>query len=261
MFYFLSKTVSYLLTPAGWLMGTLLMAFFTRNHVRRRWAVGVALVLFWTLGNEFLTNEMALWWEPRPAALPTDTLAHNRIAVVLTGGMVNVSKRIVPKHPMLAGESDRLGQALFLYKSGLVRKILISGGSGTLFLQQEAVGREGQLTAEFLRMAGVPAQDILWESESRNTYENALFSARVLRDRLKTDRCILVTSANHMRRAEACFRKQGIQVVSYPANFQGRGRSWLPGQLLFPREEAFLDAYGIIREIVGMITYKLAGYC
>ena len=181
--------------------------------------------------------------------------------MVLTGGIANGSKRIVPPHPMLAAEADRIGQALYLYRQGLVRKILISGGSGTLFLHPEIVGREGQLAADFLRLAGVPAQDILWEPKSRNTYENALFSARVLRNQLRTDRCILITSANHMRRAEACFQKQGIRVVTYPANFQSRGRSWLPGQFIFPHEESFLDAYGIIREIVGMITYKLAGYC
>ncbi|GAA4464462.1 YdcF family protein [Nibrella saemangeumensis] len=261
MFYFLSKTVSYLLTPAGWLLGTLLLALFTRNHTRRRWGVGVALVLFWVLGNGFLTNELALWWEPEPAVLPTDTRAHNQVAVVLTGGIVNGGKRIVPQHPLLAGEADRAGQALYLYKQGLVRKILISGGLGVVMIRPDIVVDEGQSAGEFLRLAGVRPEDILYETKARNTYENALFSAPILREQLQTDRCILVTSANHMRRAEACFRKQGIQVVPYPGNFRGHTRTWSPFSWLFPSEEAFNSAHGLIREFVGMITYKLAGYC
>ncbi|GAA4408820.1 YdcF family protein [Nibrella viscosa] len=261
MFYFLSKTISYLLTPAGWLFCTLLLAVATRNQTRRRWAVGVALVLFWMLGNGCLTNELVIWWEPAPAALPTDTIAHNRVAVVLTGGMVNVSKRIIPQHPLLAGEADRMGQALYLYKTGIVRKILISGGSGNLFVVPVSVVQEGQAAAEFLRLAGVRSQDILWEPKSRNTYENALYSAKILREQLQTDRCILVTSASHMRRAEACFQKQGIRVVPYPGAFRGHARTWSPASWLLPTEEALQDAHSIIREIAGLITYRLAGYC
>jgi hypothetical protein len=57
MFYFLSKTLFYLLTPAGWLFFSLLGAIFLRNLRWRRRSGITALALFWLLGNGPLVNE------------------------------------------------------------------------------------------------------------------------------------------------------------------------------------------------------------
>ena len=268
MFYFFSKTITYLLTPAGWLMTVLLLAFFSKNTRYRRRLVGIALVLFWFSGNSFLTNELALWWEYpiQPNLVHADSTT--RIAVLLTGGMINGMKEIpVSTHDrthndrfLLGHEADRAGQALFLYKTGAVQKILISGGPGDLPFQPKSVSDEGQMTAQFLIIAGVRPGDIVLENKSRNTHENALFTAPLLRQRFRTNQCVLVTSAWHMRRAMACFQKEGILVTPFPSSFLSNRRSFVPGEWLLPHEEAFFDAYYLIRELVGYATYKVVGY-
>lgn len=264
MFYFFSKTITYVLTPAGWLFIILAWAFLTKYARRRRQLTGLALGLFWVLGNSFLVNELALWWEYPSQLVPTDSTG--RVGVVLTGGMTNSRREILDVHKrptgrfLLGHEADRIGQALYLYKTGAIQKILISGGVGNLPFQAKSVSDEGQTTAQFLRMAGVRPTDILLESKSVNTHENAVFSARMLRNIFRTNRCVLITSAWHMRRAIACFQKEGVAVIPFPTGFLSGERSFAPGEWLLPREEAFFNTYYFTRELVGYVTYCVVGY-
>lgn len=258
MFYFFSKTLNYLLTPAGWLIAVLLLAFFTKNPVRRRRWIGIGLGLFWLSGNPVLTNELALLWEFRPAPVPADTTLN--VAVVLTGGIVNTTKDVPDARFLLGREADRAGQALYLYKMGAVRKILISGGPGDLPFRRKTVGDEGQIIARFLIVSGVRPGDIVFENKSRNTHENARFTARMLRDRFGANRCVLVTSAWHMRRAVACFRHENVQPVPFPGAFLSSRRSFEPGEYILPREQSFTDSYYLVRELVGYVAYWVVGY-
>ena len=270
MFYFFSKTLNYLLTPAGWLTAALLLAFLTKKPLRRRWLIGIALGVFWLFGNPLLTNELALWWEypisnkitrtgaRQNAFLPADSTP--TVAVLLTGGMVNVSKDVPPGRFLLGREADRAGQALYLYRTGAVYKILISGGSGDLPFGSKPASDEGRMVARFLTVAGVRPGDIVLENRSRNTHENARFSVNMLRGRFHTDRCVLVTSASHMRRAVACFRKQNVRVVPFPGVFMSRRRSYGPGEYILPSEQSFADSYYLVREIVGYGVYWVMGY-
>ena len=261
MFYFLSKTAGYLLTPAGWLLASMVGALVFPRFRRR--LLLISLGLFWLLGNTFLINELAGLWEmnsqstPAPRAL-TDTT--QTVAVVLTGGLTNTQLRVTPVRPMLAQQADRLGQALFLYKTGRVQKILISGGSGDLFFMNSELLHEGQEGMKFLQLAGVPTRDMIWETRSRNTHENALFSARVLRTTFHTNRCVLVTSAFHLRRATACFAKMGIQTAPFAAAYIHEPRKFIVADLLVPHEQAFGDAMHLIKELFGYVAYAVAGY-
>ena len=261
MFYFLSKTAGYFLTPAGWLLACLTGALLFPRFRRR--LLLVSLGLFWLLGNSFLVNELAGLWEitnpstpaPRP---PTDTT--QTVAVVLTGGLTNNQLRVMPSRPMLSLEGDRLAQALFLYKTGRVQKILISGGSTYLFFMNRETRHEGQEGMKFLHLAGVPTRDLLWETRSRNTYENAQFSARVLHTTFHTNRCVLVTSAYHLRRATACFAKAGIQTIPFGASYIHEPRNFALANLLVPHEQDFTHAMHLVKELFGYMTYAVAGY-
>ncbi|MBO0948885.1 YdcF family protein [Fibrella forsythiae] len=261
MFYFLSKTAGYFLTPAGWLLAALAGALLFPRF-RKRLLV-VSLGVFWLLGNSFLVNELARVWElngcvpPMPRAL-NDTSA--TVAVVLTGGLTNSQLPVTPARPMLSTQADRLGQALYLYKTGRVQKILISGGSTDLFFMNTEALHEGLEGMRFLHLAGIPARDLIWETHSRNTYENAQFSAKVLRSRFHTDRCVLVTSAFHLRRAMGCFTRAGIQATPFPAAYIHKRRTFALVNLLVPHEDDFSDAMHLIREVFGYVTYRVAGY-
>jgi uncharacterized SAM-binding protein YcdF (DUF218 family) len=258
MFYLLSKTLAYVLTPAGWLFGTLAYAVFTKNRTHKHRAVIGALGLLLFFGNGFIVNGLVNAWQGPDRGLPTDSLA--RVGVVLTGGMINPNTLTNPSRPVLADQSDRAGEALYLYRRGIIRTIIISGGSGSQPFRERPLHDEGQQVAEFLRLAGVRPTDIVLENASKNTYENARFSARLLLHRFHTDHCVLITSALHLRRAEACFLKQGLHVSAFSANFIGSTEGFSLADLL-PHEEMLHHSYWLLRELTGFVTYKLAGYC
>ncbi|MEZ0541585.1 YdcF family protein [Fibrella arboris] len=261
MFYFLSKTAGYFLTPAGWLLASLTGALLFPRYRKR--LVVVSLGLFWLLGNSFLVNELAGQWEISPPSAPlshafSDTT--QTVAVVLTGGLTNSQLRVTPARPILSLQADRLAQALFLYKTGRVQKILISGGSADLFFMHSETLHEGLEGMRFLHLAGVPARDLLWETRSRNTHENAVCSARVLRHTFHTNRCVLVTSAFHLRRAVKCFTKAGIEATPFPAAYIQEPRSFVLSTLIVPHEQAFTDAMHLLKEMAGYVSYRVAGY-
>jgi uncharacterized SAM-binding protein YcdF (DUF218 family) len=66
-----------------------------------------------------------------------------------------------------------------------------------------------------LEQEGVPPSKIWTEEQSRSTYENALYSAKLLHGS-GIHRIALVMEADSMLRAELCFRKQGLEVTPAP---------------------------------------------
>ncbi|MFC5409415.1 YdcF family protein [Larkinella bovis] len=255
MFYFLSKTLTFLIMPMGLLTLALLFAIFTKNRARQRKALITAVVLLFVTANGFITNELLLWWELPPATLPARSKP--RVGVVLTGGLMKTDKRL-HNRLHLSDQADRVGQALQLYKTGQIQKILISGGIGGILKRE--VQDEGQLARQFLIIAGIPAQDILLENRSVNTHQNARFSAPLLRQRFRGYDVVLITSAWHMRRAVGCFQKQQIAVIPYPAAMMASEREFAPNHVVFFSEKALMEFFWLLHEGVGYATYWLMGY-
>jgi uncharacterized SAM-binding protein YcdF (DUF218 family) len=94
-------------------------------------------------------------------------------------------------------------------------------GSGTPLLIVTGGRRwSGQTEAEIMRRAllerGVPSHDLLPETRSLNTIENAFYSAHICRSR-ECHEILLVTCDWHMPRARRCFERQGLRVQACPA--------------------------------------------
>lgn len=144
--------------------------------------------------------------------------------------------------------ADRLVHAAALYRANKAPVILVSGGA-----LRGGEHEAGQMR-DILRIMGVPDQAILLEKQSLNTYDNAVFSAQLLRER-GMQRVLLVTSAFHMRRAERLFLAQGLDVIPAPTDFQrlvtpGVLPRWLPGAGNLVRSSKALH------EMVGYQVYR-----
>jgi uncharacterized SAM-binding protein YcdF (DUF218 family) len=143
--------------------------------------------------------------------------------------------------------------------------LLLTGGAIDWMNENEPPAQD---MAEVLGMLGIP-EDALWtESESRNTYENALFSRKVLAEK-GIERIILVTSAMHMPRAVALFEKQGFDVIPAPADYNitqvGWDRLWdrnLTTQLfnLLPSVANLNSTTSALKEYIGIVVYSLRGW-
>jgi uncharacterized SAM-binding protein YcdF (DUF218 family) len=107
---------------------------------------------------------------------------------------------------------------------------------------------------------GVPETAILLEERSRTTYENAVYTKRILGDAS----VLLVTSAGHLPRATALFRKQGLQVTPYPCGYTVRDRpeaAWdlLTGFDFIPDIRSLEKTTIAVVETAGIVLYRLAG--
>lgn len=108
---------------------------------------------------------------------------------------------------------------------------------------------------ELLQRAGVPDSMILTEERSRSTHENAVYGTEILRKHGFTV-IALVVEAYAMPRAEACFRRQGMDVAPAPSSFRTLGH--VTDELL-PTWKAIGRNEGTLHEVLGLAWYKLRG--
>ncbi|HEV7348001.1 YdcF family protein [Telluribacter sp.] len=257
MFYFLSKSLDFLLMPFSLALLLLIYALLSKKKSRARGAVGAALLILYLSANSYLVSRAYNWWE-----YPYQTIASVRqtydVGVVLTGGMISVPT-LKADHPSFGNHADRFLQAYLLYKAGKIRKILISGRDHPAFMARNL--GDGQLAAALLVQWGVAPGDVLLEGTSRNTRENALNSAAILKEKFPGGKYLLITSSFHLRRSLGCFEKAGIRAASFPSDFYGGDFTPTVRQLLVPDPEVLGYTHLLWHEWVGYAVYKLMGYC
>jgi uncharacterized SAM-binding protein YcdF (DUF218 family) len=74
------------------------------------------------------------------------------------------------------------------------------------------------------------------------------------------DDCLLITSAFHMRRSIACYRKAGLPVDTFSTDFYGHPGTYYPDAFVIPKIEALVMWHKLVREWAGMVAYWVAGY-
>jgi uncharacterized SAM-binding protein YcdF (DUF218 family) len=109
---------------------------------------------------------------------------------------------------------------------------------------------------DFLVQYGVPENLISLEDRSTSTYENALYSAAILRPRA-IRRILLVTDAVHMLRARRTFEKLGFDVIPAPCRFHPVYQ-WGPEDFL-PSLHAIAWNEEVMHEAAGLLWYVLRG--
>lgn len=252
MFFILSKLLTFIITPIIWIVFLLLIAVFTKNKLRKKRCLyaGVGLLLLFT--NSFIFDEAVRLWEIKAVA-PAKIKSYN--AGILLGGM-SVYDQELNRAQFYRGV-DRLMQTIELYKTGKIKKIIFTGGSGRV-LHPEM--KEGIYLERYLLYLGVPKNDFLIESESNNTHENAVFTKTLLEQKDIKGDFLLITSAFHMRRSLACFEREGIKAKPYSTDRYAGSRKFEFDFLFIPNASAMNDWNVLIHELVGYVTYKIMGY-
>lgn len=175
-------------------------------------------------------------------------------AIVVLSGFLKPPDDLLPQGQLGEDSVYRCLRAADLYHQGPRCPVVVSGGR----VDPESAGPTlAEAMRDFLMKLGVSADDILLEDRSRNTYENALYSAEMLRQR-GFERVAMVTDACSLRRAELCFRKERVAVIpcgcSYRAtNFDASMAAFLPN----PADFAQLEL--VVHEWLGLAWYWLCG--
>jgi len=215
----------------------------------------IAIGLFFIFSNEWAVSQAYKIWEL--PVIPIDSVKNTYDVAIVLGGFTDLAKQ--PRDRVyLSQGADRMMHTLLLYRLGKVKKILSSGGSGIPNFQDVS---EAECVADVLTLCKVDSSDILIESKSRNTYENAKNSTALIRKQFKPNSKILVvTSAFHCRRANACFKKQGLHVDMFPVDFRYSDSYFNAEKTFIPSDKAWDKWSILIHEWAGYLVYKFNGY-
>lgn len=184
---------------------------------------------------------------------PVSRLAPPIDGIIVLGGSENITKSFAWDQVELNQHSERFFAFIKLIKAFPHARHVYSGGTGDP-LRQEYKGSE--IAKKLLQEQGLDISDILFESESRNTYENAVFTKQMVRPG-PDKKWVLITSASHMPRALGIFRKTGWNVIPYPVNHDTNPESLFRLTWNFSGNLKKLD--GAAYEWVGLLAYYLMG--
>lgn len=195
----------------------------------------------------WLFSQTLIWRYPvrpfEPASIPQ--------AIVVLGESVHPP--VFEQPYALAGEDTyaRCEYAAWIYHRYGPLPILVSGGR-----TRRSAPPISATMSDVLRRDGIPENMIWIEDTSRSTHENAVYSARVLRDH-GVSRIALVVDAISMPRAAACFRNASVEVIPAPCEFPEFG-PWQDD--LLPNWRALRMNEETLHEVLGYVWYKLRGW-
>lgn len=251
------KSLSPLFSPLGLsslLWGGAVILYLRGHHNLARTGVlcGIAVTLLFSnpIVGDALIRSLENDYEARePQRYPTAE------AIVVLGGVTRV-----PLPPRVGTEVaegfDRLLVGVRLLKARRAPLLILSGGAMSALNGSdvpEAV-RLRDLALEY----GVDDRSMLLERASRNTHENAVLTGQLLSAR-GIERIILVTSASHMRRAEAAFQQLGVEIIPAPTDFEAVPKPMSVRRLL-PDASALVRSTRATKEYLGLVFYKVVGW-
>jgi uncharacterized SAM-binding protein YcdF (DUF218 family) len=257
MFFPLSKLIFFVITPSNALILAVVagMLLMTVGRWRRfgRVLAGAAGLGLLVAGFSPLALWVALPLEDRFPAFVDDGTPVTGIVVL--GGGVETRLSAARDQFVVNDAGERQLALIDLSRRYPDARLAFTGGSAALrpgeVSEAEIVGR----TADGL---GLPRTRLILENRSRNTRENAAFTADFVKPK-PGERWLLVTSAWHMPRAVGCFRAAGFTVAAYPVDYRTAGpRDAVRFNSFASDGLALLDV--VVKEWIGLVVYRLAGY-
>ncbi len=215
----------------------------TASARRGRVGTWVVLALFWVVSTPTFADRLVHAIEVRPtdvaaaiAGVPSEKVA----LVVLAGGLRTAHPGAPPRERLDVSTDARVRGAARIFAQHPIGLVVLSGGPAI-----EAEGMRDLITS-----LGVPSERIVLEPASKNTRENAAFTAPILRAR-GVERVLLATSATHLYRARKDFERAGIATIPAPVDVIGLP-PWGVDALL-PSSWALGKSHRALHEVLGWL--------
>jgi uncharacterized SAM-binding protein YcdF (DUF218 family) len=185
---------------------------------------------------------------PAPQRLPAEI-----DGVIVLGGPMSGYLSHVHGQPALHDGTERLLALVELGRRYPDAKLVFTGGSGA---PGQQTYKEADVARDMLGRLGFDADRVIYERDSRNTWENVRNSLEIVRPR-PDETWLLVTSAYHMPRALGAFRRAGWEVTPYPVDYRTDGRFAWRWRRSFLGGLAALEL--AVREFAGLVFYRWSG--
>ena len=242
----------FFLRPVVWIVILFLLAWLAKNEKRKMLFFKTGFILLLFFSNPFIIRKIIQAYELTPVELAPG--ARYGAGIVL-GGFVSYNKE--DDKGYFNPAADRFIQTALLYKKGHISRIIVAAGNGYIVKNNFT---EASFIKQRLMELGISSADILTDSTSRNTLENAINSRKILDSTHLHGPFLLISSAMHLPRAKMVFRKQGLQVFPFPCDFETKneGNNFIEDVIL-PSGLALNKWDNFIKELAGITAYKITG--
>ncbi|MSP06880.1 MAG: YdcF family protein [Candidatus Fonsibacter sp.] len=253
MEFYLSKTLNFFISPLHILYLIILIQLFTIFFTESKKLViffsKVFLILFLFFGYNPLSNFSLSKMEDY--ILPSKYPIQQLTGVVVLGGSFNLGLESKERNAVsLNGSAERLTKALEIYKKNPRLLILFSGFSGELKPQGWS---ESDMAKKFFLDQGVKPDNLIFENQSRNTFENIKYSKDIISNYKGT--WGLITSANHMPRSFFTFKRQGL--ILEPISVDYKTGTSIIFWINFDISSGLSNWNIIFHELIGLAYYKV----
>ena len=218
IFWFVSKIFWIIAAPDHFLFITLLFGSFLlfTKHKTLGSTLIVAVTVFILGLIIFSVDEVVL--SNLEDRFPFRPLPNNIDGVIVLGGAVESEISSARKQPTVSGSAERLLAFIHLKQKFPQKKFIFSGGAGGL----TTTHKHSDGARMVFEQVGLKVDKIIFESQSRNTYENIINSFKLIKPK-KGEKWVVITSAFHMPRAMGVFRKIQWEVIPYPVDYRTTG--------------------------------------
>jgi uncharacterized SAM-binding protein YcdF (DUF218 family) len=232
------------------LLSGLALVWFTRRQRAGKWLATLGALALLLLGYGFVSSRALASLERQHAPVTDVSAAAGRVRwVVVLGGGSSADERLPAALRLSEGSLARLVEGVRLQRQLPGSRLLLSGGA--VFGSDPDADTMAALAVEL----GVDRAALDLDTYSPDTETQA----EVVRARLGAEGFYLVTSASHMPRSLALFRKAGTSPLPAPTHFltqSNRGTS--PGEF-FPSSGGLRRAEAATYEYLGLAWAKVRG--
>ena len=255
MEFYIAKVANYLLEPlyilSFFLLILIFLLLFTNFKKLTIFFAKFLLILFLFFGYTPLSNFLLNKIEDfiKPSKYPAQQLT----GVIILGGSFDLELESKERNEVLLNSAaERLTKALEIYRKNPRLLILFSGASNKI----KPIGwSESDMAKKFFLEQGVRSENLMFENQSRNTFENISYSKDIIKNNKGT--WGLITSASHMPRSYFAFKKQGLILEPIIADYRTGTSSifWIN----FDIKKGLENWNIILHEVVGISYYKITG--
>jgi uncharacterized SAM-binding protein YcdF (DUF218 family) len=255
MFYYVSKIVWFCVQPSSLVLilvlaGAALLYTRYQRAGRRLVVAGAALLLVGGLLP--LSTWLILPLEDR---FPRADLSGPPLDGIVVLGGAEDARVAAGRHVHAFNEAaERMTETAALARRFPRVKIVFTSGPGGILAAPE-IGADA--AKPVFQDLGIEPGRILLERESRNTWQNAVFTKALVNPK-PGERWLLVTSSWHMPRAMGAFRQAGFPVEPWPVDYRtaGAGDAF---RLFDAPSEGLRRLEAAVREWIGLVAYRLSG--
>ena len=226
----------------------LFFLWFTRRQKTGKLFVTIAFLVLAFFSNGGVSD---LFMRPLEQKYPpvTDVKAIKNVKwIVVLGGGSNFDPQLPVSTYLSEASLTRVSEAIRIHNRLPKTRLIFSGRH---FI--EGIRPVAEVMAQMALELGIQPEEIVIEAEAVDTKDHPIFVKKLI----GMDQFILVTSAVHMPRAMALFKKHGMHPIPAPTHYKTTRKEGPISIGSFPGAKPLVESAQAIHEYLGMLWAKL----